>query len=307
MTGMPGTIVECVPNFSAGRDRAIVQALEASIASVNGVAVLDRTADPDHDRCVITFAGPPAAIQEAAVRAVETAAARIDLTQQHGVHPRVGAADVIPFVPISGITLADCANLAHAAGQAIWERAKVPVYFYEAAALRPDRVNLADVRKGGFELLREQTAIRPPDIGGPALHPTAGAAIVGARQFLVAYNINLASNDLALAKRLAQKIRASSGGFPCVKALGLVLASRGIVQVSINLTDYEQTGIDEVYAAVSAEAEVAGSELIGLLPRAALPKTDVRWENFDETKVLENRLAAAGLIPSAATQSDPSA
>lgn len=290
-------IVECVPNFSAGRDSTVVEALESAIASVAGLAVLDRTADPDHDRCVITFAGSPAAVQEAAVRAVETATALIDLNQQRGVHPRVGAADVIPFVPISGITLEECVDLAHATGHEIWRRARVPVYFYEAAALSPLRVNLAQVRQGGFEALREQTATRPPDVGGPTLHPTAGATIVGARKFLVAYNINLASQDLALAQRLARKIRTSSGGFPAVKALGLALTSRGIVQVSINLIDYEQTGIDPVYAAVSSEAEVLSSELIGLIPRAALPQTNVRWENFNESLILENRLAAAGLIP----------
>ena len=290
-------IVECVPNFSAGRDLSVVEALVASIASVAGLAVLDRTADHDHDRCVITFAGSPAAVQEAAVRAVETATALIDLTQHQGVHPRAGAADVIPFVPISGIGLRECVALAHATGHEIWRRTRVPVYFYEGAALSPDRVNLAQVRQGGFEALREQTATRPPDVGGPALHPTAGATIVGARKFLVAYNINLASQDLALAQRLARKIRASSGGFPAVKALGLALDSRGIVQVSINLIDYEQTGIDQVYAAVSSEAEVLGSELIGLIPRAALPQANVRWENFNESLILENRLAAAGLTP----------
>ena len=290
-------IVECVPNFSAGRDSTVVEALESAIASVAGLAVLDRTADPDHDRCVITFAGSPAAVQEAAIRAVETATALINLNQQRGVHPRVGAADVIPFVPISGITLEECVDLAHATGHEIWRRARVPVYFYEAAALSPLRVNLAQVRQGGFEALREQTATRPPDVGGPTLHPTAGATIVGARKFLVAYNINLASQDLALAQRLARKIRTSSGGFPAVKALGLALTSRGIVQVSINLIDYEQTGIDPVYAAVSSEAEVLSSELIGLIPRAALPQTNVRWENFNESLILENRLAAAGLIP----------
>ncbi len=283
-------MIECVPNFSAGRDRGVVEALEAAIASVEGVTVLDRTADVDHDRCVITFAGAPVAVQEAAVRAVELAVALIDLTQQHGVHPRVGAADVIPFVPLSGSTLEDCIEVAHATGLEIWRRAGVPVYFYEAAALSPQRTNLADVRQGGFEALREQTGARPPDIGGPQLHPTAGATIVGARKFLVAYNINLASNDLALAKRIARKIRTSSGGFPAVKALGLALESRNIVQVSMNLTDYEQTGIDQVYAAVAAEAEVLGSELIGLIPRAALPQSNVRWENFHDGLILENRL-----------------
>lgn len=288
-------IVECVPNFSAGRDPGAVRALEAAIMSVTGVAVLDCTADADHDRCVFTLAGPAAAVQEAAVRALGAAVARIDLTQQRGMHPRIGAADVIPFVPLSGVTLRECVALAHATGHEIWRRYRVPVYFYEAAALSPGRVNLADVRRGGFEALREQTATRPPDVGGPGLHPTAGAVIVGARPFLIAYNINLATDDLALAQRLARKIRTSSGGFPAVKALGLALESRGIVQVSINLTNYRQTGIDQVYAAVSAEAVVLGSELIGLIPRAALPTRDVRWENFSETLILENRLAAACL------------
>lgn len=288
-------IVECVPNFSAGRDLGIVDAIEQAIASVAEVRVLDRTSDADHDRSVITFAGPPAPVREAAVRGVEIAARLIDLTQQHGVHPRVGAADVVPFVPVAGVTLADCAALAHEAGEAIWQRARVPVYFYEAAARRPDRTNLADVRRGGFEALRDQTAARPPDIGGPGLHPTAGAAIVGARKFLIAYNINLASNDLALAKRLAARLRTSSGGFPAVKALGLALESRGIVQVSMNLTDYEQTGIDQVYEVVAAQADIVGSELIGLIPRAALPQRDVRWEHFEESRILENRLRSKGL------------
>ena len=279
-------IVECVPNFSAGQDLAVVDAIAQAIASVPGVAVLDRTSDPDHDRSVITFAGPPDPVQEAAVRAVEAAAQLIDLTRQQGVHPRLGAADVIPFVPLTGATLEDCVKIAHAAGHEIWRRAQVPVYFYEAAAVSPNRANLADIRLGRFST---------PDLGGPHLHPTAGATIVGARKFLVAYNINLASSDLLLAKRIARKIRASSGGLPAVKALGLALASRGIVQVSMNLTDYEVTGIDQVYAAVAAEAEIEGSELIGLMPRAALPHTDVRWENFDESFVLENRLQAAGL------------
>ena len=290
-------ILECVPNFSAGRDLSVVQAIEAAIASVQGIAVLDRTADADHDRSVITFAGSPEAVQEAAVRAVEAAAARIDLTRQQGVHPRVGAADVIPFVPLTGATMPDCVRVAHGTGHEIWRRTQVPVYFYEAAALRPERVNLADVRRGGFEGLREQTHLRPPDVGGPALHPTAGATIVGARKFLVAYNINLASDDLALAQRIARRLRTSSGGLPAVKALGLALSSRGVVQVSMNLTDYEVTGIDKVYRAVATEAEVLGSELIGLIPRAALPRGDVRWENFDDSMVLENRLAAAGLTP----------
>ena len=290
---MERPIVEAVPNFSEGQRPSVIARLAAAASSVPGAMLLDRTADADHNRCVLTIAGEPEAVWEAAVRAAGVAAAEIDLTLHRGVHPRLGACDVLPFVPVAGVTLEECVALAHRAGEAIWQRFRVPVYFYEAAARVEARRNLADVRRGGFE----NPTAGPPDVG-EGLHPTAGAAIVGARKFLIAYNIHLSTHNLALAKEIARAIRTSSGGLPALKALGLPLASRGLVQVSMNLVDFERTSIDQVFEAVSRLAAakgvaVAASELIGLIPRAAVPKSDVRWENFDESRVLENRLEAA--------------
>jgi glutamate formiminotransferase len=277
-----------VPNFSEGRDPVLVAALESAIAAVPGASVLDRTSDTDHNRSVITFAGSPDPVLEAAVRVAAKASELIDLTRHEGVHPRLGALDVLPFVPLTGVTLADCAQLAHRAGERIWNELHIPVYFYEAAAKRPECRKLEDARRGTF----------PPDLGGPALHPTAGAVIVGARKVLIAFNINLATTDIVVAKAIARAIRASSGGLPCVKALGLPLASRGLVQVSMNLTDFEQTSIDTVFDRVSRLAaergvEVADSELIGLLPRQAVESAFahfVKLPDFDSGRVIENRL-----------------
>src|SRR5579885_747623 len=237
-------IVECVPNFSEGRDAARVEAIVAAIQEVAGVWVLDREMDADHNRSVVTLAGEPEAVAEAVLRAVGRAAELIDLRQHQGAHPRVGATDVVPFVPVQGITLEECVALAHRVGRKIWERYRIPVYFYEAAALRADRVNLEDVRRGQFEGLREEVLRnfeRVPDVGGPALHPSAGATIVGARKFLIAYNVNLGTGDLTVAQKIARAVRFSSGGLRFVKAMGVELKSRGIVQVSMNLTDFEQT------------------------------------------------------------------
>jgi glutamate formiminotransferase len=292
-----------VPNFSEGRDLNRVDAIEQAIREVPGVLILHRTSDPDHNRSVITFAGRADAVIEAAVRATARAAALIDLNQHEGVHPRLGVLDVLPFVPLAGATLEDCIGLARQAGQRIWSELRIPVYFYQAAALRPDRTHLEDVRRGQFEGLREAVLADPekrPDLGGPALHPTAGAVIVGARKFLIAYNINLRTTDVTIAKAIARKIRASSGGLPAVKALGLPLASRGLVQVSMNLTDFEQTPIHVVYAEVSRLAaeqgvEVEESELIGLMPRKALEMAAaglLKLSNWDSEKVIENRLEA---------------
>lgn len=300
---MTPAIVECVPNFSEGREEAILLALEAAILSVPGVALLGREADADHNRSVFTFAGPPEAVREAAVRATGVAAARIDLNQHHGEHPRIGAADVVPFVPVRGITLADCAALAHQAGEEIWQRFGVPVYFYEAAARLPERVRLENVRRGQFEGLRaelNESAERAPDLGHGRLHPTAGATVVGARKFLIAYNVNLKTPRLDIARDIARTIRASNGGLPCVKAMGMMLHSRGLAQVSINLTDYETTPLYEVFAAVVREAtargvEIVGSELIGFVPRGAVEQTfagALRFERFRTESVLENTLDA---------------
>jgi glutamate formiminotransferase len=305
---LTGPLIECVPNFSEGRDERCIDALESAIASIDGSVVLHRTSDPDHNRSVITFVGNPQSAIESAVRAAAVAAGRVNLNKQAGVHPRLGALDVLPFVPLDGATLAQCVDVAHEAGQRIWNELQIPVFFYEAAALRPDRVRLEDVRRGEFELLSNyspENEARRPDIGGPALHPTAGAVIAGARKLLIAFNVNLKSNDLALAKSIARDIRASSGGFPAVKALGLPLASRGLVQVSMNLTDFEQTLPRAVYAEISRLAAKAGveieeSELIGLIPRKALENTsaeELKLKDFDSGRILENRLRSLRIVP----------
>jgi glutamate formiminotransferase len=297
-------IVECVPNFSEGRRSEVVSAIAGA---VNGpdIVLLDQEMDADHNRSVLTFVGPPEAVVEAALRGAEKAVQLIDLRQHTGVHPRIGAVDVLPFVPVEGVTLEDCVRLAEQAGQEIWKRFGVPVYFYEAAARRPDRVNLENIRKGQFEGLSEEVLVdtaREPDVGGPRLHESAGATVVGARKFLIAYNINLGTADVEIARRIAKTVRFSSGGFRYVKAMGVPLESRGIAQVSMNLTDFEQTPVHRVFEAVRREAErygvpVVGSEIVGLLPKKALEMTAdffLRCENFHPNLVLENRMADAG-------------
>src|ERR1700677_831599 len=267
-------LVECVPNFSEGRDLAKVDAIVAAMREVPGVYLLDRESDADHNRSVITLAGAPEDVAEAAIRGVGRAAQLIDLTQHTGAHPRMGAADVVPFIPISGVTLEECVDLARHVGREIWQRFHVPVYFYEAAAATPERVNLENIRRGQFEGLREVAATDPeraPDIGGTGLHATAGATVVGARKPLIAYNIYLNTPDAAIAKQIAKTIRFSSGGFPFVKAMGLHVASRNLAQVSMNLTDYEQTPIHKVFEAVKQQAASLGisilsSEIVGLIP-----------------------------------------
>jgi glutamate formiminotransferase/formiminotetrahydrofolate cyclodeaminase len=297
-------IVECVPNFSEGRNPATVDAIADAIARGPGVAILGKTMDADHNRSVITFVGSPAAVGEAAVRAVAKAAEKIDLREHAGVHPRIGATDVLPFVPVEGVTMEECIHLAHTIGEEIWRRLGVPVYFYEQAALRPERRLLEYIRRGEFETARALAATDPdrrPDVGGPELHASAGATVVGARTFLIAYNINLATEDVSVARRIAKRIRASSGGFPHVKALGLHLLSRKQSQVSMNLTDFRITPVHVVFDAVREHAEaegvrVAGSEIIGLIPKAALEMAAdhyLRCENFSPDAVLENRLAEA--------------
>lgn len=298
---MSHPVVECVPNFSEGTDPRRVEAIVAAMR-VDGVHLLDWSLDADHNRSVVTIAGEPGAVVESAVRGAGKAAELIDLTRQQGVHPRIGAADVIPFVPVSGIRLEQCVLLARQAGMEIWRRYGVPVYFYEAAASRPDRANLEDVRRGQFEGLRESArneAARRPDVGGPGLHPTAGACAVGARKFLVAYNIYFDSSDVATVRAIAREVRASGGGLKGVKAMGVV--AHGRAQLSMNITDFRVTSLSEVYAAVSRlamrhkTAPVEG-EVIGLIPEAACER-DSEWMRqligFDPAaKILENRLAA---------------
>ncbi len=303
MTKAPA-VVECVPNFSEGRDARKVEAIVAAMR-VEGVRLLDLSMDADHNRSVVTIAGPPEAVLEAAVRGAGKAAelidlTRQDLTRQEGMHPRIGAADVVPFVPISGIKLERCVMLARQAGLEIWQRFGVPVYFYEAAAARPDRANLDNVRNGQFEGLREvvrKEVARRPDLGGPGLHPTAGACAVGARKFLVAYNLYFDSTDVAMVRAIAREIRAASGGLKGVKALGVLVHGRA--QLLLNITDFEKTPISQVYSTVSRlalrhKAAPVEGEVVGLIPDAACER-ESEWmrqlTEFDPlNKILENRL-----------------
>ncbi|MCA1614582.1 MAG: glutamate formimidoyltransferase [Acidobacteria bacterium] len=297
-------VVECVPNFSEGRDPSVVGRLCEAVESVAGALVLGTHVDPDHNRSVVTFVAPPETVVEAAVRVVARAAELIDLSRHAGQHPRMGACDVLPFVPVRGVGVDECVLLAHEAGRRIWGELGIPVYFYESAATRPERRNLADVRRGGIELLREQIATVPgraPDVGEPRVHPTAGACIVGVRPLLIAYNVTLRTGDLSVAKRVARAVRERDGGLPNLKALGFELASRGVVQVSMNLTSYERTNLHQAFEAVSREAEregveVLASELVGLVPQAALYAAAAHFlklENYTPDVVLENRIAAA--------------
>lgn len=289
--------VECVPNVSEGRDHAKIQAIVRAVEDVPGALLLDRHSDADHNRSVVTMAGPPDAVAEAAFRLVERAAALIDLTKHQGAHPRIGAADVVPFVPIEGVTLEDCAAIAVRVGERIWSELRIPVFLYAAAARRRERVNLANVRRGQFEALLTAMGtdpLRAPDIGGAACHATAGAVAVGARGYLIACNVNLASPDVAIARRIARTVRYSSGGLPGVKAMGVMLASRGIAQVSMNLTDFELTPLHVALEAVRREAEryetpVLETEIVGLAPRKALEGCEDRWSHL----VLEDRIAQA--------------
>jgi glutamate formiminotransferase / formiminotetrahydrofolate cyclodeaminase len=294
------TLVECVPNFSEGRDKSKVDAIVDAM-KMPGVYLLDREMDADHNRCVVTLVGDRDAIQEAAIRGVGKAAELIDLNVHAGAHPRMGAADVVPFIPIDGITIEDCVAMANHVGQEIWKRYQIPVYLYESAARIPERQGLENIRRGQFEGIRAEIATNPsrrPDIGEPRVHPTAGATVVGARKFLIAYNVFLNTPDVDIAKKIAKAVRFSSGGLRFVKGAGFLV--RGQAQVSMNLTDFEQTPIHRVFEIVKREATRYGvmpvsSEIVGLIPKKALEDA-AEWflqvENFDSSLILENRLAA---------------
>jgi glutamate formiminotransferase len=299
LLAMASTLVECVPNFSEGRDAKKVDAIVEAM-KIPGVYLLDKEMDGDHNRCVITLIGDRAAIQEAAIRGVGRAAELINLNAHMGAHPRMGAADVVPFIPIDGVTLADCVAMAKHVGAEIWKRFGVPVYLYEAAATRPERANLEYIRKGQFEGIRAEIATNParmPDFGEAAVHATAGATVVGARKALIAYNVFLNTGDVDIAKKIAKAVRFSSGGLRFVKGAGFLV--RGMAQVSMNLTDFEQTPVHRVFELVKREAARYGvaavsSEIVGLIPKAALEQA-AEWflqvENFDSSLILENRLA----------------
>jgi glutamate formiminotransferase/formiminotetrahydrofolate cyclodeaminase len=293
--------IECVPNFSEGRRLEVIEALKAAIAAVPGNLVLDVHSDRDHNRSVITFAGPASTVAEAAFAAIRLAAGLIDLDSHRGEHPRIGATDVVPFVPLSGASLEDCVSLARQLGRRVGEELGIPVYLYEAAASRPERVNLENLRRGEYEGLRQAIATDPeraPDFGPSRLGP-AGATVIGARPPLIAFNIYLTTADVSVAKKVARSIRASSGGLPHVKALGLEVGGRA--QVSMNLTDYRRTSLPTVIEAVRREAERLGvgilhSELVGLIPQQAMidtAATALGLEAFEPRQVLETRMAEA--------------
>ncbi|MSO20942.1 MAG: glutamate formimidoyltransferase [Acidobacteria bacterium] len=323
------TLVECVPNFSEGRDAEKISRIVDAARAVHGVTIFDLHSDASHNRSVLTFVGAPDAVGEAAIRLVGEAARLIDMNAHRGEHPRIGSTDVVPFVPVEGVTMEDCVRIAHAAGEEIFRRFAIPVYFYEAAALRPNRRLLENIRRGQYEGLREAVLTDPsrlPDVcsstGGPQLHLTAGATAVGARRFLVAFNVNLNTNDAAIAKMIARKIRTSGGGLPALKAIGVLLhydATGGSpeqgsaparaetrAQVAMNLTDFEQTSMLVAYQAVEREAAQLGisihsSELVGLAPQAAFggaPPEQLKLANFSSRMIFEQRLdavLAAGL------------
>lgn len=291
-------IVECVPNFSEGRRQEIIDAIVAAIAAAPGAQVLDTQTDADHNRTVVTFVGEPEVVLEGAFQGARRAAELINLDEHSGAHPRMGATDVIPFVPIRGLTMADCVELARRLGQRIGEELEIPVFLYEEAATRPERQNLADVRKGQYEGIRELIASDPahaPDFGPRRMGP-AGATAVGARPFLVAFNVYLATGDVEIAKKIAKTVRHSTGGLRFVKALGLLV--EGQAQVSMNLTDFRRTPIHVVVEMIRREAArygvlVARSELVGMIPQEALLEAAcwyLQLDGFRPEQVLENRL-----------------
>lgn len=292
------SLVECVPNFSEGRRPEVLDQIAAVFRRYPTLRLLDIESDPDHNRSVFTLVGPPDDMVEAMFEAIKTAATLIDLEQHRGAHPRIGATDVVPFVPLRGVEMEDCVALAQRLGQRVGDELQIPVYLYEAAATRPDRVNLADIRRGEYEGLKAEIATNPdrqPDFGPARLGP-AGATVIGARTFLIAYNVYLTTSDVEIAKKIARTIRGSSGGLRYVKALGLVV--NGKAQVSMNLTDFQKTPIHVAVELIRREAQrygvaIESSELIGLIPQQALLDAAawyLQLDNFRPDMVLENRL-----------------
>jgi glutamate formiminotransferase len=295
-------IIESIPNISEGRRPEVVEAIASAVAATPGVRLLDRSSDTSHNRTVLTLAGPPAAVREATLTLFEKAVGAIDLRAHQGEHPRLGAVDVVPFVPLEGATMADCVALAREVAAEVAARFQLPVYLYEEAATDQARRNLEDIRRGEFEGLaaKMQTPGWTPDAGPAAPHPTAGATVIGARMPLIAYNINLASDRLDVARKIAAAVRHSSGGLRYVKAMGVMLESRRIAQVSMNLTNFEKTTVPRVFEFVRREAARYGvgileSEIVGLIPQAALlaaAEYYLQIEGFSPSLVLENRLRA---------------
>lgn len=290
-------IIECVPNFSEGQDEHVVKEIVSVIEGVSGVKLLDYSLDSDHHRSVITFAGCPDAVIEAAFLATQKASELIDLTKHQGQHPRMGATDVIPLIPLRGVTMDECVEYSKQLGKRIGDELKIPVFLYEKSASAPHRSNLANIRKGGFESMTEKLkdTLWQPDYGESVVHPCAGVVAVGARGPLIAFNVNLDTMDVSVAKRIAKMIRESSGGFTFCKALGLEITNRQMTQVSMNLTDYTQTSIHQVFDVIERETQrvgvsIIGSEIIGLVPMDALMKSAAHYlklNDFTVEQVLE--------------------
>ncbi len=293
-------IVQCVPNFSEGRRVEVIEEITGAIKSVAGVTLLDYSHDESHNRFVVTFIGEPEGVIEAAFKGAQKAAEKIDMSNHSGGHPRMGATDVIPFIPVKGVTMDDCIEMANQLGQRLADELNIPVYLYEEAASKPERKNLSDVRRGQFEGLIEsiKEPERKPDFGLAEVHPRAGATAVGARPPLIAYNINLDTADVSVAKNIARAIRGSSGGFPSVKGLGILIEETGKAQVTINVCDYKKVPLHRIFELVKREAArygvaVTGSEVIGLVPLDALVDAAefyLQIEGFEGSQVLENRL-----------------
>ncbi|MEP7135994.1 MAG: glutamate formimidoyltransferase [Chloroflexota bacterium] len=294
-------LIECIPNFSEARRPEVIDQIVAAVQSVSEVKVLDRSSDLDHNRTVLTFAGSPAGVEEAAFRAIKTAAELIDLDQHIGAHPRMGATDVCPFVPLSGVTMDDCIAIAKRLGQRVGSELNIPVYLYEAAAMRPERANLENIRRGQYEGIKAEIETNPerqPDFG-PAKMPKAGATVIGARNPLIAFNVYLATADIDIAKKIAKSIRHSSGGFHYVKGLGLLVDGRA--QISMNLTNFHDTPIARAVEFIRREAQRYGvaihhSELVGLIPQEALVDAAVWYTQLDQfspEQILESRLFSA--------------
>ncbi|MBS3969765.1 MAG: glutamate formimidoyltransferase [Clostridia bacterium] len=293
-------IVQCVPNFSEGRRQEVIDQILGAITSVEGVKLVDYSSDASHNRSVVTFLGEPQPAKQAAFKAIEKAKELINMDEHKGEHPRMGATDVVPFIPIREITMEECVELARELGQEVWEKLQIPVYLYEKAACAPERQNLSNLRKGQYEGLKTAVAEpeRMPDFGEAKLHPTAGITAIGARPPLIAYNINLGTNNVEIAKRIANVIRGSKGGFPAVKALGIKIEERDMAQVTINMCNFKEVSLFRVFEIVKNEAErygvnVIGSEIVGLTPMEALIDVAdhyLRLENFKMDQILETKL-----------------
>lgn len=297
---MAKQLIECVPNFSEGRRKDVIEAIVKPFKETKGCYLFDYRADEDHNRLVVSLAGEPHAICDAVMAASKVAVDNIDLNTHQGAHPRMGAVDVIPFTPISGITMEECVELARAFGERFHKELDVPVYYYEEAAIRPDRTRLEVIRKGQYEVLKEEVTKpeRHPDLGEPKLHPTAGATVIGARKFLVAYNVNLNTTDVSIAKAIGKRVRASGGGFMAVKGIGLALEDKGMVQVSMNIVDYDKTAMYRALEFIRMEAArwgvtINGTEVYGMIPVKALLDSVAYYmqiDDFDPEQVLELKL-----------------